>query len=248
MAERVVIDERFRGFEGIALGAYVGGVLARFVEGAARVRLRRPVRMGRPLDVDDRRPAAAALRDGEDVLAEASATTLRLDPPEPVTEAEAEAASRAYPGHRRHLFPGCFCCGPDRASGDGLRIFPGRVEGRDAVAAPWIPHAVDADERGVVRSEIVWAAFDCPQLWALMLSAPTDSAERVVTGELEAQLLGPVLAEEGHVVVAWPMGRDERKLFAGAAVYSKEGSLLGLARQTAVVTGSGVPLGRDHWS
>jgi hypothetical protein len=119
-----------------------------------------------------------------------------FDLPEPVDDAHAEAASRSYPWHRHHPFPGCFWCGPDRSRGDGLRIFPGRVPERDVLAAPWVPHLVDADERGVVHREIGWAAFDCPQLWSLILGAPTDSADRVVTGAIEAQLLGPVMAQE----------------------------------------------------
>jgi hypothetical protein len=243
-----VIGVRFRGFEKIAHGGYVGGVLAGFVDGAVRVSLRRPVPMGRPLRIDDRDDGVVALCNGGELLAEATSTTLRLDLPEPVDGADAEAASRSYPGHQRHLFPGCFCCGPDRSSGDGLRIFPGRVPGRDVVAAPWVPDVADADERGVVHREIVWAAFDCPQLWALILSAPADSADRVVTGALEAQLLEPVIAGERSVVVAWPSGRDGRKLFAGAALFSRDGEVLGIARQTAVLTGSGVPLGLERWS
>ena len=30
-------------------------------------------------------------------------------------------------------------CGPDRAEGDGLRVFPGPVAGRGLWAAPWTP-------------------------------------------------------------------------------------------------------------
>jgi hypothetical protein len=105
----------------------------------------------------------------------------------------------------------------------------------------------DANEQGEVRSEIVWAAFDCPQLWSLILSARRDSTDRAVTGGLEAQLLGPVIAGERYVVVAWPSGRDGRRLFAGAALFSGDGEALGIARQTAVLTGSGIPLGLAAW-
>ena len=83
---------------------------------------------------------------------------------------------------------------------------------------------------------------------SLILGAPTDSADRVVTGALEAQLLGPVIAQERYVVVAWPSGREGRRLFAEAALFSGEGEALGVARQTAVLTGSGIPLGLELWS
>ena len=62
----------------------------------------------------------------------------------------ATAASRIYEGFSNHAFPRCFVCGPDRDEGEGLRIFPGLLEG-GAVAAPWVPHRAFADEGGVVR-------------------------------------------------------------------------------------------------
>ena len=46
---------------------------------------------------------------------------------------EAVAASATYPGFSAHPFPTCFVCGPERAEGDGLRLFPGRLpDGRTA--------------------------------------------------------------------------------------------------------------------
>ena len=54
-----------------------------------------------------------------------------------------------YPGLGNHPFPTCFACGPDRAEGDGLRIFPGPVGGasgdRGYVASLWVPHAEHAE-------------------------------------------------------------------------------------------------------
>ena len=249
MAEQLRIDSRFRGFEEIAHGGYVSGLLAQFVGGEAQVRLRAPVPMERPLHVHRVDNEAVDLRDmNGHLLAEARATTLDLDPPKPVTAEEAEASSDAYPGHKAHLFPGCFCCGPGRARGDGLRIFPGPVRGNRCAAALWVPNAVDANENGVVRPETLWAAFDCPQIWALILNTPADAEERVVTGALETRLLGQVVAGERYVIVAWPMGRDGRRLFAGAALFSGRGEPLGLSRQTLVATATGVPLGLDAFS
>lgn len=247
MGERVVFDRRFRGFEEVVQGGYVCGVLAGRLNGAARVRMRRPVPMDRPLEIDARGDGSVALRDGADVLADAAPATLGLDLPEPMPEAAAQDAARTYPGLRRHLFSGCFCCGPGRSRGDGLRIFPGRVPGRDVVAAPWIPDVADADGDGAMRPEIVWAALDCPQIWALILNAPHDSAERVVTGELAVQVLGPVIAGERYVVVAWPRDAGGRRRFAGAAVLSGSGEPVAISRQTMVLADWGVPLGLDAW-
>lgn len=41
----------------------------------------------------------------------------------------------------------------------------------------------------------------------------------------------PEIAEQ-CVVVAWPLGEDGRKLFAGTALFSSDGELLAMARQT----------------
>lgn len=90
-----------------------------------------------------------------------------------------------------------------------MRIFPGPLAGTDAVAAPWTPGQSHADKRGLVRSAVVWAAFDCPQLWALMLSAPEDSTDHVVTAGLEADLRAPVRVGETYTV---RLGRRRRDL------------------------------------
>jgi hypothetical protein len=127
--------------------------------------------------------------------------------------------------------------------GDGLRIFPGRVPGHDAVAATWRPGADVADGQGLVRPQVVWAALDCPQLWALMHSAPADSSDRVVTAAMETELRAPLRADQTYTIVAWPFGGEGRRLFADAALISEDRRPLAISRQTAVITEVGVPLG-----
>ncbi|MCL5068064.1 MAG: hypothetical protein M1368_06905 [Thaumarchaeota archaeon] len=51
--------------------------------------------------------------------------------------------------------PSCFNCGPLRLEGDGLRIFPGILAGRDVVAPPWTPAESLGDSTGVVKSEFI---------------------------------------------------------------------------------------------
>jgi hypothetical protein len=104
-------------------------------------------------------------------------------------------------------------------------------------------------ERAGAPRELVCAALDCPQLWALMVHAPATSRERVVTVVLETRIEQRVTAGEPHVVIAWPIGRDGRHRLAGAAILGPRGELCATGRQTAaVVDGWGVPLGRDHWA
>lgn len=95
-----------------------------------------------------------------------------------VSMAEAEAAAGGARYFADTLFPTCFGCGMSRAPGDGLRIFPGPVPGRDLWAAPWTPDPAVGDA--------------CR-------------------------------------VIAWPAGRDGRKLTAGSALLGPDDEVLAVA-------------------
>ena len=51
-------------------------------------------------------------------------------------------------------------------------------------------------------------------------------------GELSARLDGDVVVGERCVVVAWPIGIDGRKRYAGTAVYSGSGARVATAKAT----------------
>lgn len=235
------VDARFSGFPGFALGGYVAGVLA---AGAARggleVRLLRPIPLGSDLDpgVD-----GTELRSDGQVVATSRSVTLDLTVPRTVTRADAEIASTACLGLDHHFFATCFCCGPGRPAGDGLRIFPGPVA-HGVLAAPWRPG--DAIGEATVPPEIVWAALDCPGIWAQVL-VTAGTGDRAVTGSLAVRQLGPVPAGETLVVLGWPIDRDGRKIRVGAALTTERGEPLAIARQTLIVTDRGVPLDREVW-
>jgi hypothetical protein len=255
MSEHLAIDQRYRGFADedgtyrVALGGYVGGVLAGRLAGPAEVSLRGIVPMGRRLELERPGSNRVVLSESGTVLAEARRTELELDTPAPVSLSEAEEASSSYPGFTAHLFPGCFTCGPARGPGDGLRIFPGPVADRKLVAAPWTPDASLAGPTGSLLPEFVWAALDCPQLWALIASAPPDSGERVVTAGMSVRIESTPQAGGRYVIQAWPMHREDRTIFAGGAVFAEGGELLAAALQRAVVVhGRGVPLGLGNWA
>jgi hypothetical protein len=244
----MVIDRGYSGLPGIAHGGYVAGVLASALGGAsAEVRLRQPVATGRRLSLERADRELVELRDGDALLAGAVPAELSLDVPLPVTLADAEAAAKRYCA-QGHPFPHCFACGPERREGDGLRIFAGPVTGRRLVAAPWVPVADTADESGRVPDELVWAALDCPQLWSLIVHPPAGAPDRVVTAALAARIELPVLVGEPHVVIAWPIGRDGRRLLAGAAVLGPGGGLCAVGRQTAAPARWGVPLGWQRFA
>jgi hypothetical protein len=139
--------------------------------------------------------------------------------------------SRSYRGFAEHPFPTCFVCGPSRAAGDGLRIFPGRsaTAPRDEprLAATWVPDRSLADAAGRVLPEFLWAALDCPGYFSI-----ARDGETALLGRMTAEVDATIAAGERCVVVAWPITRDGRKLHAGTALFDASGTPRGRAFQT----------------
>ena len=233
MHATLVIPARFRGPPASANGGYTAGSLAAWLDGPAEVTLRRPPPIDRPLDVEVDTDQVTLL-DGGELIAEARRAVVDVEPPRAVTVDEAAAATehsrfRRAPGE--HPFPGCFVCGPDRAPGDGLRMFPGRVPARDVFAVPWTPASEFDDGYGNVRGQIVWSALDCPSSFAMYLEEdPLEGP--FVLGRLAARIDAPVSTGMPHVVLGWRVGLDGRKLFAGSALYDASGTPLAVARAT----------------
>ena len=213
----ITIERRYRGPLHSGNGGYSAGRLASFVDGPAEVTLRLPPPLDRPLRVvqeDDR----VLLLDGEALVAEARPGAPDVSPPEPVSLAAAETASRQHVRFGGEEFSECFSCGI--RPGDGLCIHVGPVEGRDLHAAPWTAREVSP--------EVVWAAIDCAGAYAV--GGP--GRGEVVLGRMTAEIRRLPGEGEQCVVVAWPLGEDGRKLHAGTALYAADGELLALARQT----------------
>lgn len=223
-----VIDRRFRGPPTSANGGYACGAVAAHVGACAEVTLHRPPPLDAPLDVVERGTEVSILHGG-DLVATGRPAELEPDVPQAPSFAEAEAAAVRYAGHHGHLFPECFVCGPDRADGDGLRLFPGTVDG-GLVAAPWRPNASVCGSDGHVHAACVWAALDCPSYFGIA------AAEGVLPLALLGRLTGKVLAAprtgEACVVLGWPVKLDGRKLHGGSAVVSEARGLLAYARAT----------------
>ena len=147
-----MIERRFRGPPESGNGGYSCGVLAEGVSGVATVTLRLPPPLDRPLTLGGD-GEQSRLSDGENIVGEATRSTLDLEVPEaPGLEVAVEAA-RHYAGFESHPFPGCFVCGPERAPGDGLRIFPGAAgAGRVGPPAGVLERRGDLD--GAVVSDV----------------------------------------------------------------------------------------------
>ncbi|WP_354699349.1 hypothetical protein DSM112329_05063 [Paraconexibacter sp. AEG42_29] len=237
------IPARFNGPPTTANGGYAAGRLAAHLPAAAAaagvsVRLRRPPALDRDLTVavDG---GTAELRDGEDLVATATAMPLDLAVPDlPSLEearAAASAADRTRPGHP---FPSCFGCGPDRDRDEAvaalLAAVPGRQDG--LWACTWtppdgLPHHAD----GTLEDAIVWVALDCPSAQPV---APDGGAPHVL-GTLTARLDHPVRVGVEHLLLAWPLGRDGRKAHSAAAVVAPDGTICARSRALWIALPSG---------
>ena len=225
----IVIDERFCGPPASGNGGYVCGLVAALVGPQAEVTLRAPPPLGKPLAVE-RSGDRVLLRDGAKLLAEGAPAQVQIDVPAPVSLAEAEAASARYPWREQHFFPRCFVCGPRHES--GLHVFTGPVEGRPIFAATWTPDASLAAE-GTVRGEFVWAALDCPGGLAVLADCPLGTVG--LLGRLAVRQHAPVRAGSPHVITAWKIAGEGRKLSAGAALFDAAGALCAASLATWIL-------------
>jgi hypothetical protein len=192
VCSRLRIGRRFRGPPGAANGGFASGSLATLLGGAVdvEVSLRRSVPLERPLEVRHDGDAALLLDDDGWLLAEARppAAEVELTVPDTPTPEEARAAAGRGAYYGDPLFPDCFVCGPARASGDGLRIFPGPVSRRSVWAAPWTPDPSVGGPDDQVRDEVVWAALDCPGGVAAVEAAAVPAGTPVLLGQMTARL------------------------------------------------------------
>lgn len=214
----LVIEQKFRGPTGSANGGYTCGLLASFLHGPAEVTLRQPPPLERPLEVATN--GRIELREGDRLVAHAEPAEVDLDLPEPLSFDEAAAAAMPE-GDKESVFPECFVCGWQRE--DGLRIYAGPVSGTNMVAATWTPE--------LVAPELVWAALDCPGAYAVQ----SGWRGTPVLGRLAARIEHLPHAGEPCVVMAWPLGEEGRKLYAGTALFGQDGRVLGSARATWII-------------
>jgi hypothetical protein len=243
-ADSLVIPSRFCGPPGSGNGGYVCGRIAAYVNGPATVTLRRPPPLATPMAVERDEAGSVRIHHGHTLIAEAipSPGSPAAEMPGPVRPvrpvgpvgAVGAAEARAAAGRARYyadpVFPDCFVCGMNRPPGDGLRIFPGPVPGRGLWAAPWTPDPSVAGAGGRVRPEVVWAALDCPSGIAAAEAAGLAPDTAILLGQMTAGLTALPAAGEPCLVVAWPGGRDGRKLLAGSALLGPGGEVLAAAR------------------
>ncbi|MEM7367857.1 MAG: hypothetical protein AAF587_04605 [Bacteroidota bacterium] len=224
------IGSRFNGPPNSGNGGYVSGRLAKFVEGTAQVTLRMPPPLDLGMKVMTGEASSVQLLHQGNLVAEAKNATLDLAVPAPPSLQEATIASKSYAGFDSHLYPSCFVCGPDRPNHDGMGIFAGPLPGRETstVAAPWRPQAEFGNDDGLVSTEYIWGALDCPGAYSLPIGH--ENASVILLGRLTAELIKPVYAGESYRVMGWFIERDGRKLYTGTAIFNEAGEVCGKAK------------------
>jgi hypothetical protein len=218
------IARRFNGPPESGNGGYVCGAFAAATGADLRIRLISPPPLEVPLVVRREDSGDWLLESEERLVARGTPARLQLEVPPPPPYVQAVWASQHYPGFREHVFPDCFVCGPHRRRGDGLRIFPGRLES-GIVAAPWLPS--DDLDRGDGRVAVAyhWAALDCPGYFAV-----SSGRRAMLLGEMQAHVDRRVHVGEPCTVIGWKVGTEGRKHFAGTAIFDEDGELCARAR------------------
>ncbi len=227
----VTVKGRFCGAPNFASGGYVAGLLGRLLDQPARVSLEHPIPVDREFAIGRAAHGELVLTDGAVTLAQAEPATLQVEPPAPVSYAEAEWASERYLGFTEHATPSCFVCGPARPWGDGLAIYPGPIPGRRLVAAPWAPDPTLFDKHGAVRPEFVWAALDCPTGFALLEAF---GRRKVTLSQLTVSMTRPLRVGERFVVMGWPFAAEGHALLGASAIFSESGELHALGSAVLV--------------
>lgn len=223
--DTVRIDKKFCGPPKSGNGGYVCGILAKYIDGVAEVSLRQPPPLNSKLQVVKEQDQIKLFK-GKVLIAEAKPSSLTMDVPSAPGPSTAELASRSYAGFKDHYFPSCFVCGPQRAEGDGLRIFAGPTPNGQIVASPWAPHDSLFDKNGELSTEFYWAALDCPGAYAVHESKESMK----VLGRLTTKIEKVITKGERLIVTGWDLGSDGRKFYSGTAIYEEDGTLKAFAQ------------------
>src|SRR5580698_8580757 len=225
----IQVSTRFCGPPGSANGGYICGLVAGGIHQPVAVRLLRSPPLATPFELHAVESGLWAVDYAGQRYIEARATApLELEIPASPGNLQAQESSLQGPrDSREHPCPGCFVCGPDRAEGDGLRIFAGPVPNRDIVAAAWVPDPSLTRGDGQVPPEVLSAALDCPGFHALRTGA-----RPWLLGEFTAHVDRVVRAGERCVIVGWKIDGQGRKQRVGTALFDEDSEVCAWARGT----------------
>lgn len=249
--EPIEIPAAWNGPSRSANGGIAAGVLARRLidhlgleeTSAIQARLHRPPPVGVPMavvtpDEETEEPAVMELVQGDHVMVTAQPGEISLDVPQVSASQAREVTGPTTP----HPAATCIVCGSQRE--DGLRVFPGVIEGVTDPATPgetlpvraaaWQPPKWAGDEAGMVRTEFLWGVLDCPGAFASTDVYRSPDPVFAALGTTTARLLGPVRIDEEYVVLGWSLGSEGRKMFAGTAIVDTAGGVRAISGQTCL--------------
>ncbi|MBV1914540.1 MAG: hypothetical protein KUG72_04090 [Pseudomonadales bacterium] len=238
LIEQLTIATRYCGPPDSANGGYVAGLLAKSLRATSnadqlgiQVRLLAPPPLEQPLDLyemkSEQGELGALLQMGQTEIAVATLVPALSAPPAAPTVQQAEAAMAGFDGSD-HPFPGCFVCGPGRDPADALCIYPGGVSSvppteKPMVASTWQVDANYCDDNGVLKTEILCAALDCPSSFGILEVPTNKEMEPMVLASFTFMLSGDLKAGEQAIAVGWAESRKGRKAFGGSAIYNSAG-------------------------
>ncbi len=224
----VTIDSRFNGPAHSGNGGYVCGLIADQLHATGPVvsTLRQPPPLDTTLAWEHDGDEVRLVTAGGALIGESAPGSFSREAPAEPTDEQATAGTTGYPGHTGHPFSTCFTCGPDRAEGDGLRVFTGPISDSPATtAARWTPHANLFDADRILPGEIVWAAIDCAGGWTADFTVhPT------VLGRMTAQVLRAPQAGEPCTITGVLDRHEGRKFLTSTALHAG-GELLARSEQ-----------------
>ena len=219
------VAERYCGPPNSGNGGYVCGRLANYLDGPVRGKLVAPTPLETDIDIVSEGAGVAAYV-GKQKIGAAEPAKVEIELPDVPTDLELFAAREAYINDaREHPLSHCFVCGPTRKPGDALRLFTGPVPHSPVNADIWTPGEDFAAADGLVRSEILWAALDCPTAFALRHG----NTKLCLLGALTAEIRRRPRPDERLIVMAWPRGVDGRKNYGDGALIDENGDIVAAA-------------------
>lgn len=235
---KVIIDRRFCGPKSSGNGGYAAGLFAAAVDGPASVTLRSPPPLGVPITLRKTVNGASALV-GETEIAAITPTAVLVNPPPLPSDDDVAAAHDAFldDAGGEHAIPFCFVCGNRRPADDGLRLFTGPAPGSPVNADFWTPAEEFSDTDGLIRTEILWAALDCPGAFSLRLWPRV-----ALLGRIAVDIKRRPKAGERLVVAAWPEGSDGRKHHAASVLLDASRTIIAAANALWIELSADSPL------
>lgn len=228
MQTNLIIDKRFCGPPNSGNGGYSAGLIAANVPFFPEVTLRLPPPLNLPMQLIYNEKNAI-LKQEDQVIAEAKVTDFQLNTPAAISYAQAISAAKLAKPYQQSTFNNCFVCGASRKEGDGLKLYPGAINDT-TVAAPWVPFLALGNEHGVVETEYIWAALDCPGAWAVQ-----DESELFLLGRMSVEEIIPIKTGQKYIVQGWVIGKEGRKIWSGTAIYDEVGKVCAKAKATWII-------------